>query len=305
MDIYKALKPLYYFSKCTGTATFTLEINGEFAVKSRDKVLTLTISTAWLLFTLYSLSLSAVEPPSVLAAFMDTSNIATALDTSVSFPVMYKNNNLVIISIQQINHVDEAINLYFEKCPNNFATRKKIVRHISLYLVVLVAVLLYSSYVFYVLEGTVPSFLYFSVLFVFAYLLNMSKMCFLGFFLDTLTKRFQIVNDVLIRDPENNIRNVIEMHKKLCDISKNVNAAFQVAVLGRISFCCMAVMLALFILITGVIGLADAGFIGISAMVMSSRYVSESVGIIYAFWKLRQEVSIKHVFYRTKMIPIT
>lgn len=299
MDIYRALKPLYYFSKFTGIATFTLDNNGEFAVKFRDKLLTLAIATAWLLFTLYSLSLSAIEPPSALAAFIDASNIETAFDTAVSFPVMYKNNNLVIISVQQISHIDEAINLYFGKLPNYFAVRKKIVRDINLYLVVLVAILLYSSYVFYILEDTVPSFLYFSVLYVFAYLLNMSKMCFLSFFLDTLTKRFEIVNDVLIRNPKNNIRNVIELHKKLCGISKNVNAAFQVAVLGRISICCMAVMLSLFILITGVIELSNAGFIGISAMIMSLRYVSESVGIIYSFWKLRQEVSTEHIFYRT------
>lgn len=294
MDIYKTLKPLYYFGKFTGIATFTLENNGELAVKFRDKLLTLAISTAWLLLTLYALSLSAVEPPTALAAFMDASNIATALDTAVSFPVMYKNNNLVITSVQQISHVDEAINLYFGKLPHYFAARQKIVQHINLYLAVLVGILLYSSYVFSILEDMVPSFLFFSVLFVFAYVLNMSKMCFLGFFLDTLTKRFQIVNDVLNCDAENNIRNVIEVHKKLCDISKNVNAAFQVAVLGRLSICCMGVMLSLFILITGVIELTDVGFIGISAMVMSSRYVSESVGIIYGFWKLRQEVSPKH-----------
>lgn len=308
MDLYTTIKPLYYFGKFTGIATYTFDKNCGFEIRTRDKLLTLAISSAWLIITLYSFSLTTFEPTSAITLLMIVSNLATSLDTAVSFPTMYKNSTVIFKNIYKLSQIDESIGPLFRRNLCYLEMRKNIIQKLILYIIMLVCILAYSIYVFcfIIKEGTLHSFLYFTGLFVFAYLLNMSKMCLLIFFTDILTRRLQLVNDILSKsytlfkikngldkDSDKAIQSFMKIHRCLCQVSKDVNTIFQMTLLGKVSICSMSVLLCLFVLITGIIGFTKNGFMGLSMIFVASRYTSEVVGIVYQFWKLRVEVSIK------------
>lgn len=296
MDFYSAIKPLYYVCKLSGVATFSMERRGGFAVRLKDKVITVAISGAFFYINIYTLSDYFGISTTVIGVSSGILGFFELFNHAVTFIVMYATKEQVVGCFQGLVHVDFCLKDAVGSHPEYVLARQRIVCCIASYLFIVSLGISYTIYVIYKSIGEVeigiedlPVYLIYFAFYAFSYFLNMSKMSMICFFVLEIRKRFEHINTNFSCEPLK-IRRLMKTCTLLRITSRKVNSIFQLLILTKIVTSGTEVLNTLFILCTGMVLLVDDEYLAIFSLIWSCGSVLEVVFIVYGFWAIRVEV---------------
>lgn len=289
MDMYEAIKPLYYLSKCTGIAPYTLILNRGFVASQKDKLISLIISVSYITVCLIYVSFSFGNDD--VATVLDgLSRVANLVSVAASLFVMHRKSGLIITSIENIIKFDGGIGWILRYA----STRKMIVRIFMTYLLFLLGYVIYDIWLgkYYFLYNF--SFICYTLYYYSLYVLNMSVLSTMFLLTVELRKRFTFVNKYVQKKSEvvEAVSFVMVKHRELRQICKHTNDVFQASILGRLLVSSITMMYILFNLVTSTTW-SNSGYSKMAGMIWFAGHVFEIVAVICCFRKLHKEVTAR------------
>lgn len=285
MDMYEAIKPLYYLSKYSGIAPYTLTPNRGFVTSQKDKLISFTISVTYITVGLIYVSLS-FEEDDVASVLDGISRVGNLGSVAASLFMMYRNSGLIIMGIENMIKFDGSVGLISRYA----STRKLIIRIFMIYLsffLVFVAYDVYLAQYYFSYDFMCFTLYYYSL-----YMLNMSVLTTMFLLTVELRKRFALINK-FVRENNDVVEAasfVIVKHRELRQICKHTNDTFQATILGRLVVSSITMVYILFNLVT-IPQWNESGFMRFAATIWFWGHAFEIVTIIRCFRKLHNEVT--------------
>lgn len=235
MDLYKAIRPAYYFWKYTGVIAMTYITDQGFVVLKSDEYLTLGlffillvfVAANFLLFDYIDKTSSGVLNAIYLSSFTMTSII--------NFVILYVHSKSIVNAMIKLNLIDVSLKKENMEIPYS-KTRKSIIASLIIYFVIYITLVLLDLYSILRYHFSISKFCYLLYYYTFG-ILNMSTTILILFFLKEICRRFRAVNTKFGQKPGRFVKEVkclLQIHRQLRELGKNVNNIFQGILLGKV-----------------------------------------------------------------------
>lgn len=297
MDIYAAIKPLILICKVTGIGTFSISNDtGKLRIRLADKMLTLLISSFLFVYQSWRSMSGFNSYYFSIAIYLAILDYLALFNTAITFLVMYAGKKKIIKFIVDLEDVDFCLKTLTGDHPAYTTTRRAITFWIATYTLQFILLVIYFVYDLcktseeydLKLHSLIQPYLSIIAFMACTSALNMSKMSLLNFFLVELRRRFEHINAHLTL---NNARGIIEVHKVLRDMCKEVTGVFQLLLLTKVLLSALVILDALFPILIGAVEIDRNIDADIAELILSCGVLTDLVIIVYGFCTIRIEVS--------------
>lgn len=295
MDLYKAIKPAYYFWKYTGVIAMTYKTDQGFAVLKSDEYLTLGLFFLLLVFVAANFLIfgnSDITSSGVVNAIYLSSITITSI---VNFVILYIQSKPIVNAMIKLNLIDVSLAKGSTDMEIPYSkTRKSIIASLIAYFVVYITLVLLDLYSIFRYYFSISEFCYLLYYYIFG-ILNMSTTILILFFLKEISRRFRAINTKFGLKPERFVKDVkglLQIHRQLRELGKNVNKIFQGILLGKVvssSSVNVYVLFNYFAHWNNVV--ASKGYGAIVSGVWGAGRIFEIVAIVHYFSSVHNEVS--------------
>lgn len=297
MDLYDALQPLHFLCKMSGVATFSLNTRNvpqkrKYFVLLRDKILTSIVAT-----TILSLGFADLSQTFRFNNIKDVSRVLTRsgyiFNSLIILTAMYLRKERVIDTIEEIIFVERQLERITNSTICYKKTRRSTLISVSGYAA---SLLVYTACRLFYQRSLIALYLCYYYNF---FIMSASSISFLFFFLAELKRGFASINVFLKTDISKThsvidirqIYQVQKLHRRLREISKEINAIFQVVVLGKLISSTIFTFTTLFTFVVSEWNTFWANGVAVGAAAWLIVIGGEICAIIYFFDSLRSEVS--------------
>lgn len=302
MHLFSAIRPIYFFWKCTGLITFSYNRNSEIVILKRDKLvasLLLVIMSLMVVINLYlAFQLTMVT---YLHAVYVIYVCSITLGPLLNLTTFQYYHCLVIFLIRSLENLDKSLiklNLSGANC-NTTNLQKSILQIFLIYIAVCIATSSLELYFFLKFSFAVGRLFNF-VFYYLYYIFNMSASLFIFFFLMELTRRFRLISKwfcrrIVDKDQglcEGDAYTFFQAHRCLRDVSRNTERLFQSVILGKVLSTSTITLFTVCYYITHWKEIiTDGQYSMIISGIWIILHVLEIMGIVYHFSLVRYEVS--------------